>query len=105
MQRLIKQWGKEQVVNVNQRASLHRAIGRLHAEALISVRETGRDRAYPERTVYELTDAGREVASRWLQEMPAVPKQVGSRWINSLPVGERIGERLPRSPMAGCRRC
>jgi DNA-binding PadR family transcriptional regulator len=75
VQRLIKQWGKDQVVNVNQRASLHRTIDRLHAEGLISVRETGRDRAYPERTVYELTDAGREVARQWLQQMLAMPKQ------------------------------
>lgn len=75
VQRLIKQWGKDQVVNVSQRASLYRTIERLHAEGLITVRETGRDLAYPERTVYELTDAGREVAREWLDQMLAAPKQ------------------------------
>ncbi|WP_037605755.1 PadR family transcriptional regulator [Streptacidiphilus rugosus] len=75
IQRLIKQWGKDQVVNVSQRASLYRAIDRLLAADLIAVRETGRDQLYPERTVYEVTDAGRTVAREWLVEMLATPKQ------------------------------
>jgi DNA-binding PadR family transcriptional regulator len=74
IQRLIKQWGKDQVVNVGQRASLYRTIDRLHADGLIAVRETGRDQAYPERTVYEVTDRGREVARVWLREMLSEPR-------------------------------
>jgi DNA-binding PadR family transcriptional regulator len=75
IQRLIKQWGKDLVVNVGQRASLYRTIDRLNATGLITVRETERDQAYPERTVYEVTDEGRRVAREWLLEMLAVPKQ------------------------------
>ncbi len=75
IQRLIKQWGKDQVVNVGQRASLYRTIERLLAADLIAVRETGRDQQYPERTVYELTDAGREAMRTWLREMLAEPRQ------------------------------
>ncbi|MET8101575.1 PadR family transcriptional regulator [Streptomyces sp. NPDC005236] len=75
IQRLVKDWGKEQVVNVRQRASLYRTIERLNGEGLIAVRETGRDQQYPERTVYEVTDAGRETARAWLEEMLAEPKQ------------------------------
>ncbi|WP_330328399.1 PadR family transcriptional regulator [Streptomyces sp. NBC_00536] len=75
VQRLIKDWGKEQVVNVSQRASLYRTIERLGAAGLIAVRETGRDQQYPERTVYEITDAGREIARTWLEEMLSAPKQ------------------------------
>jgi DNA-binding PadR family transcriptional regulator len=75
IQRLIKQWGKDEVVNVGQRASLYRTIERLLAADLIAVRETGRDQQYPERTVYELTDAGRETMRVWLHEMLAEPKQ------------------------------
>lgn len=74
IQRLIKDWGKEQVVNVGQRASLYRTIERLLAAELIAVRETGRDQQYPERTVYEVTEAGREVTRTWLDEMLAAPK-------------------------------
>lgn len=75
IQRLIKQWGKDEVVNVSQRASLYRAIERLLAAGLIAVRETGRDQQYPERTVYELTDEGRATMRIWLAEMVAEPKQ------------------------------
>ncbi|MFF5210587.1 PadR family transcriptional regulator [Streptosporangium sp. NPDC000396] len=75
MQRLIKQWGKDQVVNVSQRASLYRTIDRLAAEGLIRVRDTERDQAYPERTVYELTDAGRATARAWMDEMLATRRR------------------------------
>ncbi|MFE9808167.1 PadR family transcriptional regulator [Streptomyces sp. NPDC005548] len=75
IQRLVKDWGKEQVVNVRQRASLYRTIERLNGEGLIAVRETGRDQQYPERTVYEVTDAGRDTARAWLDEMLSAPKQ------------------------------
>ncbi|MFJ9483643.1 PadR family transcriptional regulator [Streptomyces mirabilis] len=75
IQRLVKDWGKEQVVNVRQRASLYRTIERLNGDGLITVRETGRDQQYPERTVYEVTDAGRETARAWLEEMLSAPKE------------------------------
>ena len=74
IQRLIKQWGKDQVVNVGQRTSLYRTIERLLAAGLIAVRETGRDPRYPERTVYEITGAGRQTARRWLEDMLAEPR-------------------------------
>ncbi|GAA4591822.1 PadR family transcriptional regulator [Planotetraspora phitsanulokensis] len=75
IQRLIKQWGKDKVVNVGQRTSLYRTIDRLTATGLIKVRETERDQAYPERTVYGITDTGRAVAREWLVDMLATPKE------------------------------
>lgn len=75
IQRLIKQWGKDQVVNVSQRTSLYRTIDRLQEAGLVSVQETGRDQLYPERTVYAITDAGRAATREWLEEMLAVPRQ------------------------------
>lgn len=74
VQRLLKQWGKDQVVNVGQRAGLYRTIDRLLAAGLIEVQGTGRDQQYPERTVYEPTDAGRDTVHSWLEEMLASPK-------------------------------
>ncbi|MFI9603261.1 PadR family transcriptional regulator [Streptomyces sp. NPDC052043] len=74
IQRLIKQWGKDQVVNVSQRASLYRTIDRLLGAGLIAVRETSRDQQYPERTVYEVTEAGRAATRAWLREMLAAPR-------------------------------
>ncbi|MDX3690215.1 PadR family transcriptional regulator [Streptomyces europaeiscabiei] len=75
IQRLVKDWGKEQVVNVRQRAGLYRTIERLNGDGLIAVRETERDQQYPERTVYEVTDAGRATARAWLEQMLTVPKE------------------------------
>ncbi|MFE0460711.1 PadR family transcriptional regulator [Kitasatospora sp. NPDC058965] len=75
VQRLIKQWGKDQVVNVGQRTGLYRTIDRLLAAGLIAVRETERDQQYPERTVYEITEAGRQTARSWMLEALREPKQ------------------------------
>jgi DNA-binding PadR family transcriptional regulator len=74
MQRLLKEWGKDTVVNVGQRANLYKTIRRLLDAGLISVRQTERDQQYPERTVYELTDAGSRVTLGWLTEMLARPR-------------------------------
>ncbi|MEV6034960.1 PadR family transcriptional regulator [Nonomuraea sp. NPDC052116] len=75
IQRMLKRWGKDLVVNVGQRAGLYRTIDRLLEAGLISVRETERDQQYPERTVYELTAEGGTALLKWLDEMLATPKQ------------------------------
>ena len=50
MQRLIKLWGKDQVINVGQRGNLYKTIKRLHQEGLIAVHQMERDQRFPERT-------------------------------------------------------
>lgn len=74
MQRLIKQWGKDQVVNVGQRTSLYRMIDRLEDGGLIAVGATERDERYPERTTYHLTEEGRTVCRQWLTEIITTPR-------------------------------
>jgi DNA-binding PadR family transcriptional regulator len=74
MQRLIKSWGKDEVVNIGQRANLYKTIRRLHEAGLIAVRQTERAQQYPERTVYELTEEGRRTGMRWLRDMLATPR-------------------------------
>src|SRR2546425_1323558 len=74
IQSRMKAWGKEQVVNIGQRASLYKMIERLHAAGLIAVRETERDQRFPERTVYELTEEGQRVGKEWLTEMLSMPR-------------------------------
>lgn len=74
MQRLIKTWGKDEVVNVGQRANLYKTIRRLHEAGLIRVRQTERAHQYPERTVYELTGEGQRTGLRWLAGMLAAPR-------------------------------
>lgn len=74
IQRLIKQWGKDQVVNVGQRAGLYRTIARLEDAGLIAVGSTERDERYPERTTYRLTEAGRAAARQWMAEILSTPR-------------------------------
>jgi DNA-binding PadR family transcriptional regulator len=74
MQRLIKAWGKDDVVNVGQRANLYKTIKRLYAAGLIAVRQTERTKQYPERTIYELTAEGRAVGESWLVDMLRNPR-------------------------------
>jgi DNA-binding PadR family transcriptional regulator len=81
MQRLIKERGKDEVINVTQRASLYQTIQRLEREGLITPQKTVRDDKRPERTVYEITAKGREIALEWMrailstltQEYPEFP--------------------------------
>ncbi|MEV4617754.1 PadR family transcriptional regulator [Asanoa sp. NPDC049573] len=74
IQRLVKQWGKDKVVNVGQRASLYRMIERLDEAGLITASGTDRDERYPERTTYEITDAGRAATRQWLAEIVSTPR-------------------------------
>jgi DNA-binding PadR family transcriptional regulator len=74
IQRLIRQWGKDQVVNVGQRASLYRMIDRLEEAGFIAAGRTERDERYPERTTYHLTGTGRAVSRQWLAEIISAPR-------------------------------
>src|SRR6266566_9051092 len=74
IQSRMKAWGKEQVVNIVNRANLYRTIERLREAGLIAVRQTERDQRFPERTVYELTGDGRREMLKWLDDMLAVPR-------------------------------
>ncbi len=74
MQTRMKAWGKDMVVNVNQRANLYKTIDRLLAAGLIRVSHTDRRPGFPERTSYELTDEGWRYAATWLDEILAIPR-------------------------------
>jgi DNA-binding PadR family transcriptional regulator len=75
MQARIREWAKDQVINVKQRSSLYRTIERLQAAGLVEVQATERERLRPERTVYAITDAGRALARTWQLDMLATPAQ------------------------------
>src|SRR4029450_5900522 len=74
MQQLIKRWGKDEVINVGQRATLYKMINRLCDAGLIKLAGTTRDHSYPERTSYELTDLGRETRQQWMAEVLSTPR-------------------------------
>jgi DNA-binding PadR family transcriptional regulator len=73
MQRLIKERGKDEVINVAQRASLYQTIQRLDREGLIATQQIIRDDKRPERTVYEITERGREIVVEWMREILSKP--------------------------------
>jgi DNA-binding PadR family transcriptional regulator len=75
MQRLIKERGKDEVVNVRDRASVYQTIDRLVRAGLVSPRETVREEGRPDRTVYEITDEGRRATQEWMREMLSEPKR------------------------------
>ena len=75
MQRLIKDRGKDQVINVEQRASLYQTIGQVLRAGLITFLETTHQAGFPERTVYKLTDKGHDTAVAWMREMLSTPAQ------------------------------
>jgi DNA-binding PadR family transcriptional regulator len=74
MQQLIRKWGKDEVINVGQRATLYKIISRLDEAGLIRESGTTRDNLYPERTSYELTDTGRTVRQQWIAEILSTPR-------------------------------
>lgn len=73
MQRLIKERGKDLVINVERRAALYQTVQRLQREGLIRVRQTLQDEGRPERTVYEIAADGRATLMGWMREILSTP--------------------------------
>ena len=69
MQKMFETQGKDRVVNLRSRASLYQTIERLEDHGLVEVYETRREEGYPDRVLYAISDAGRDVARQWLREM------------------------------------
>lgn len=74
MQQLLRERGKDQVVNVGQRSQLYKTIDRLVRDGLLVAQGTEREATRPERTVYAATDAGRELAVTWTLDMITAPR-------------------------------
>jgi DNA-binding PadR family transcriptional regulator len=73
MQQVIKERGQDQLVNVAQRNSVYQALERLVRDGLARPASTAREAGRPERTTYEITDAGAETMHRWLTAMLPAP--------------------------------
>ena len=72
MRQLMKERGHDRVIKLKG-GSLYSTIDRLTAAELIRPLETSRQGRRPERTVYALTDAGRDEHRHWMRELLAVP--------------------------------
>ncbi|MFI5888997.1 PadR family transcriptional regulator [Actinoplanes sp. NPDC051513] len=73
MQQVIKERGQDQLVNVAQRNSVYQALERLVRDGMARPATTAREAGRPERTVYEITEAGAATFRRWLAEMLPAP--------------------------------
>jgi DNA-binding PadR family transcriptional regulator len=69
---LMRERGKHESVRLRY-SSLYSVVGALEREKLIVPRETRREGRRPERTVYGITDAGREEFLTWLRELLREP--------------------------------
>ena len=69
MQQQIQRRGEDEIVNVSQPNSLYQTIARLERSGLIVASSVDRESKRPERTVYELTDAGRATMIEWTREL------------------------------------
>ncbi|MGF1472091.1 MAG: PadR family transcriptional regulator [Rubrobacteraceae bacterium] len=77
-------------------SSLYSVVGALEREALISRLETSREGRRPERTIYELTGAGRAEFLTWLRELLGEPAKeypqfaAGLSFLPALPPAEVV---------------
>jgi DNA-binding PadR family transcriptional regulator len=69
---ILKQRHKEESIKLRY-GSLYTVIEVLLRRAFIAARETGRDGRRPERTVYEITPAGRDELRAWMADLIADP--------------------------------
>ncbi len=72
MAQTLRSRAKEESVRLNF-GSLYGVVEGLERRGMIRARETVREGRRPERTVYEITDAGAREAADWLSELVSVP--------------------------------
>jgi DNA-binding PadR family transcriptional regulator len=72
MSTTMRERGKHESIKLNY-GSLYTVVESLLKHGLIAVRETVRDGRRPERTVYQITEAGRMEFNDWLAELVSTP--------------------------------
>jgi DNA-binding PadR family transcriptional regulator len=82
---VLKQQGKEGDMNIKW-GSLYTVVQNLDKHGLIEATTSNRDGRRPERTVYAITDAGRDELRDWLHELVAVPEPETNRFEAGLSV-------------------
>src|SRR5258705_11246867 len=77
--------GKEQDVKI-QWGSLYTVVQNLEKHGFVTATHTAREGRRPERTVYEITDAGRAETVDWVREIAGVPEREYPRLRSGLSV-------------------
>ena len=68
----MRSYGKERSIKLNY-GSLYTVVGNLAKHGLIAATAASREGRRPERTVYEITEAGRQEVEDWMADLVAVP--------------------------------
>lgn len=70
--RQLKEHGKDRSIRYN-RGSLYMVVGQLRKAGFVRERESVHDSQRPERTVYEITDEGRQELYDWMRDLISEP--------------------------------
>jgi DNA-binding PadR family transcriptional regulator len=73
MGRTLREWGKDQDMEIKW-GSLYTVVRNLAKHGLVEAVENTRQGARPERTVYRITEAGREELVDWVRELVSTPQ-------------------------------
>jgi DNA-binding PadR family transcriptional regulator len=85
MASIMRARGKDKDMDVKW-GSLYTVVGNLAKHGFLEAIETTRQGARPERTVYRITDAGRQELLDWTRELLAVPQRERARFTAGLSV-------------------
>src|SRR5215469_15335555 len=70
----LREYGKDQAIKINW-GSLYTVVQNLDKHGFIEAVEVVREGRQPERTTYQITDAGRAELMDWLRELLSVPER------------------------------
>jgi DNA-binding PadR family transcriptional regulator len=96
MGRTLREWGKDQDMEIKW-GSLYTVVRNLAKHGLVEAVESTRQGARPERTVYRITEAGREELVDWVRELISTPQPehpkftAGLSVVTVLPPQEAMG--------------
>ncbi len=83
MKSLMRERGHERAIRLKD-SSLYDTVERLAALGFVEATEVSREGRRPERTVYSLTETGRDELLAWLQELTSVPSPEYPRFAGAL---------------------
>lgn len=92
----LREHGKDNAIKINW-GSLYTVVQNLEKHGFIEAIEVAREGRQPERTTYQITDAGRDEVKDWLRELLSAPEREYSRFeaalgeSSVLPPDELIG--------------
>src|SRR5260370_28271902 len=75
----LRQRGKDQSIKINW-GSLYTVVQNLEKHGFIEAMEVAREGRQPERTTYQITDAGRAELKDWLRELLSEPEREYTRF-------------------------